>query len=215
MDHEKGRRTVTAPTIHPVTQGEAEWMKLRIGRVTASEAHNLLTPEFEIRKGEMPKTYLYSKIAEAWRGTPLPGFSSWATEQGQELEAEARAWFCLEYEHLKIRNVGFIEGEDGRCGCSPDALIDDDSGLELKAPEPTNHVRWLIEGGLPKAHAVQVHFSMFVSQRPTWRFVSYRRHFPAHVVRVERSAKIEERISDALAAFYAAFDGAMGRMRNA
>lgn len=201
--------------IHDIPQGEAEWFTLRIGKVTASEAHNLLTPKFKIKTGDGPTTYLYTKVAEGFRKRPLGGFtSSWATEQGQEMEDEARRWVCFEFEH-KVRDVGFIEHDDGRCGCSPDALLDDDGGLELKAPQPTNHVRYLLDGELPEDYTAQVHFSMYVTGRPWWKFVSYHRGFPPFVLTVQRDEKICATIAEALAAFYKRYDEAMARLREA
>lgn len=194
-------------------QGEAEWATVRLGKVTASEADNLLTPEFKIRTGEMPKTYLARKLAEAVLQRPLEGFSSFETENGQLLEQEARSWFAFEFTGTKVRNVGFIEHDDGRCGCSPDALLDEDNGLELKAPQPTNHVKYLLDGTLPKDYAVQVHFSMYVTGRPKWTFVSYRRKFRPFVLTVKRDEEIMRKIGECLAAFYAEFDKAMLKLK--
>lgn len=199
--------------IHNIPQGEAEWALLRLGKVTASEADNLLTPTLEPRKGEMPKTYLATKLAESWRGEPLPGFSSWATEQGQLLEDEARRWYAFEFDSERIQNVGFIEHDDGRCGCSPDALIGDDCGLELKCPEAHTHVKYLLAGELPKEYAPQVHFSLYVTGRPRWKFVSYRRKFPALVLTVERDERIIKVIETALRNFYMAFDASMADLK--
>lgn len=192
-------------------QGEHEWLQARVGKVTASEADQLLTPEFEQRKGEMPKTYLARKLAEKILNRPLEGFSSFETEQGQILEMEARSWFAFEFSH-KVRQPGFIEHDDGRCGCSPDALLDDDGGLELKAPQPTNHVRYVLDGTLPKDYAVQVHFSMFATGRKWWKFVSYRRRFQPLVLTVERDEAIMAKIAKALSDFYARFDAALERL---
>lgn len=201
------------PKIHPIDQGSAEWLQMRVGKVTASELDNLVTPEFSIRKGEMPHGYLCSKLAEAWRGTALPGFSSHATEQGQILEDEARKWYAFTFDAEKIQNVGFVEHDDGRCGCSPDALLDDDGGLELKCPEPQTHVKYLLGGELPKIYAAQVHMSLYVTGRAWWRFVSYRRGFPAFVLRVDRDEAIIAKIAAALGAFYSAFDAGMKTLR--
>lgn len=199
--------------IHDVAQGEAEWAILRLGKVTASECDQILTPELKERTGEMPKTYLAKKVAEAWRGQPLPGFTAFATEQGQMLEDEARSWYAFAFDSEKIKNVGFIEHDDGRCGCSPDALLNDDSGLELKCPEPHTHVKYLLSGELPKDYACQVNFSLYVSGRPRWKFVSYRRKFPALIVTVERDESIMAKIQAALTKFYTAFDEAMARLK--
>lgn len=194
-------------------QGEQEWLQARVGKVTASEADQILTPEFKIRSGEMPKTYLARKLAEAVLQRPLEGFSSWDTEQGQLLEDEARHWFAVFGPPHKLRNVGFIEHDDGRCGCSPDSLLDEDGGLELKAPQPTNHVKYLLDGTLPKGYAVQVHFSMYVTGRKWWKFCSYRRKFRPFVLTVKRDEAIIDKIGDALAKFYASFDEAFAKLK--
>lgn len=198
--------------VHECTQGEQEWSHLRVGKVTASEAGNLLTPEFAIRTGEMPKTYLATKAAETILKRPLDGFSSWQTEEGEMMEMEARRWFAFEHGH-KVRQVGFIDHDDGRCGCSPDALLDDDGGLEIKAPQPTNHVKYLLDGKLPKDYAVQVHFSLYVTGKPWWKFVSYRRRFRPFVLTIQRDEEIIGKIEAALVKFYGDLDAALERLQ--
>lgn len=192
-------------------QGEQEWLTARLGKVTASEADKILTPEFAIRTGETPKTYLAQKLAERILNRPLEGFSTFETEQGEILEMEARRWFKFEHNH-KVREVGFIDHDDGRCGCSPDALLDDDGGLEIKAPQPTNHVKYLLDGKLPKDYVVQVHFSLYVTGRKYWKFVSYRRRFTPFVLTIERDERIMKQIAMALQKFYADFDAALDRL---
>ena len=202
------------PKIHDIAQGELDWLTLRVGRVTASDFDRIVTPEFKARDGATPYTYLCEKIAEAYKGKPMAGISTWETEQGQLLEDEARGWYAMEYDDVKIRNVGFVEHDNGRCGCSPDALLGEDGGLEIKCPQPTNHVRYLLDGILPKDYAPQVHFSIYVTGAKWWRFVSYHRGYPAFVLRVERDETIMAKIDAALAAFYVRYDAAMETLRN-
>lgn len=189
-----------------IHQGELAWFKLRLGKVTASELGNLVTPKFEIRTGETPKSYLYQKLAEKLSGSPAEGFSTFATEQGQMLEDEARKMVAFEL-GLKMRNVAFIETDDGRAGCSPDALIGDDGGLEIKCPQPKNHMRYLVEGVLPADYAAQVHGSLYVTGRQYWMFASYSRKLPPFIIRVERDEVICSKIATALSGFYELFDG--------
>lgn len=198
--------------IHDVIQGEAEWVALRLGKVTASEMGNLITPEWKIRTGEMPRTYLCEKLAEAWRKQPLPGFSAWSTEQGELLEAEAWSWYALEYDE-EIKRVGFCETDDSKAGCSPDGLLGSEGGIEIKCPGAVNHVKWLLAGELPKDHAVQVHASLYVTGRAWWRFLSYHRGFPKLVVTVKPEPSIMQKIKAALDGFYYAFDEAMTRLK--
>ena len=131
------------------------WAKLHFGIPTASGLDNLLTPEFELRKGELPKTYVYKKVAEKLQGRPLIDLSasSFMLEQGMIVEEEARPWYALEYDK-HIKQVGFITTDDGRFGCSPDGLImadgntrsDYDCGLEIKSPAAHTHVKYLVNG---------------------------------------------------------------------
>lgn len=196
------------PKIHMCAQGDLEWTRLRLGRPTASEFDALLTPEFKSRTGEGVRTYLAEKVAEKWLGHALPGFSSYSTEQGQLLEHEALSWFAFDHD-CTPRQVGFVESADGRCGCSPDALIGDDGGLEIKCPEAHTHTAYLLDGTLPKKYAAQVHGSLYVTGRKSWTFLSYRRGFPKLVLTIERDEEIMSKIAAALAPFYTAFDKAI------
>ncbi len=194
-------------------QGELSWFQARLGKVTASEADALLTPEFKVRTGAMPHTYLCQKLGEAMTGTPPDGFATYATDQGQLLELDARRWYRFAFDE-PLKDAGFIEHDDGRSGCSPDAIIGDNSGLEIKAPRNTNHVRYLLDGVLPNDYKVQVHFSMYVTGFKSWRFVSYNSKLPKFVLTVERDEEICAQIQAALTKFYAAYDEGMSRLRN-
>lgn len=199
--------------IHNLDQNSLEWLKVRAGKVTASGADALLTPLFKVKEGKGPFTYLCEKVAEGF-GEILPQFSSWETEHGQILEDEARKWYAFEFNE-KLNDAGFCESDDGRCGCSPDSLIGEDGGLELKCPQGTNHVRYLLDGVLPEDYAVQVHFSMFVTGRPWWKFVAYHRSFPPFVLTVQRDESKCAKIAEALAGFYERYDAAMLKLKQA
>lgn len=204
---------MNAPVIHAeFDQLTDKWLAMHVGRPTASEFHQFMTPTFEVRKGEMFHSFVARKVAEKWRGKPLSGFSTFATEQGMLREDEALPWLMLEYDQ-EIRRVGFVEGADGRCGCSPDGLIEPDGGVEIKCPNPDTHVRYLLAGEVPKDHLCQVHGSLYVTGRKWWQFVSYAIKFPKLVVTVERDEAIMEKIAVALDAFYHAFDAALERLK--
>jgi hypothetical protein len=199
--------------IHDVEQGSDAWLRLRMGKVTASELGNLISPTWEIRTGDMPKSYLAAKVGEAFEGTPDIEGGSWETEQGQLMEMESRKWYAFSSGD-RVKQVGFIEGDDGRCGCSPDGLIGEDGGLELKCPQRKAHTGYILNGVLPKEYAVQVHANMYVTGRKWWRFVSYRRK-SKFVLTVERDEEKCAIIAKALAAFYKRYDEAMHKQREA
>lgn len=192
-------------------QGSEDWAIARSGIPTASEFSNLVTPEFEIRKGQMPTTYLAEKVAEAWQGGPLLKFNTVDMDLGRLLEGEAIPWFEIAFEK-KIERVGLCTTDDGRIGCSPDGLIGEDSGIEIKCPRVDTQVGYLLDGGVPKAYAAQVQGAMFVTGRPQWTFMSYCRHFPVLVLKVERDEAAQEAIAEALELFLSRFDRAMARL---
>lgn len=193
-----------------VQQGSVEWGMARAGIPTASEFDNLVTPEFKVRTGEMPRTYLAKKLAEKWQGAPLVTNNTFDMDVGTILEGESIPWFELET-GLQVQRVGFITTDDGRIGCSPDGLLLD-SGIECKCPRIETHVKYLMSGELPKEYAHQVHGSMFVTGYDSWRFLSYRRHLPPLLLTVERDEKIQAALTEALAGFLAAFDAGWARL---
>ncbi len=192
-------------------QNSLEWLAARAGIPTASEFDQLLNHKFEVRKGAMPQSYIAKKVAEAWSGSPSAGYMSIDMEAGHILEEEAKPWYALEYGQT-IDNVAFVTTDDGRVGCSPDGLLGDDGGIEIKAPLAHTHTRYLLDGTLPADYAAQVHGSMYVTGRPWWKFLSYRRHFPPLLLTIERDEKIQAAIGEALELFLMQFSQAMKRL---
>lgn len=198
--------------IHDVAQNSVEWMVARSGIVTASELDAIISPLWKPRDGEGRLTYQAEKLAEQWIGGPLPSVQGvFDMEQGKILEDEAKPFYTLTTGE-EITNVGFITSDDGMTGCSPDGLIGDDCGIEIKCPNLANHLRYLLENKLPKQYAAQVHGSMFVTGRTRWKFMSYRRNFPPLILTIERDEEIQGKISDALESFFEDFDVAMKKL---
>lgn len=193
--------------IHDCAQGTLEWLALRCGIVTASEADALISPLGKIRTGDGVQTYLCQKVAERWIQAPIETFDSWAMEAGKILEERARPWLALELDKhgLEIGQVGFITDDAETIGCSPDGLIYDEencvAGVEIKCPMAKTHVSYLINGGLPKAYVAQVQASLFVTKLPEWKFVSYHVAFPKLVLSIKPDPDFHEQLEDALLCF--------------
>ena len=205
-------RMAGAMKIHDnIQQQSLDWQILRSGKVTASEMDNLVTPLGKVKTGEGPKTYLMNKVAEAWRGGPLPTVEVWNMEQGQYLEEIARPAFTLET-GLDVRQVAFITGDDERVGCSPDGLIGDDCGLEIKCPHIQTHIRYLLDGVLPPDYVLQVQGSLFVTGFKKWMFFSFRRDLPPLILTVEPDEKIQKAIGEAVTAFLDNYEKALAKL---
>jgi len=184
---------------HDVTQGTAEWLAVRAGIPTASELDQLISPTGKLRTGDMPNTYLCRKLAERWTGYPLQSYSGGAMEQGSILEDEAIPWYEATH-RVDLQRPGFLTTDDGSFGCSPDAM-DREWGMEIKCPQPGNHVKWLLGGKCPDDHLLQCHGGMYVTHSDVWTFVSYCRGFPSLVVDVKRDEQMIDIIADAVSSF--------------
>ena len=75
------------------------------------------------------------------------------------------------------------------CHCSPDGLIGDDAGFEVKNPMSKTHVKYLLDGKLPTEYFCQVQFSLYVTERETWWFMSHYPGLKPLMIEVRRDEK--------------------------
>ena len=204
-----------------MAQGSTSWYSARLGVVTASEADALVSPTGKIRTGAGVDTYLYKKVAEKVLGWSAEQLEGYAVIQGKLIETIAIPWFEFEYS-LKVARPGFCASDDGRCGFSPDGILPDGSGLEIKSPQPPNQIRYLLENKIPEEYVVQIQYSLYVSKEPQWTFCSYSMTLPPLVIHVEPDPKIQDAIHAALYhpmnGFLSRFDAALATitaMKNA
>jgi predicted phage-related endonuclease len=196
---------------YSMPQGSAEWYAARLGVITASEADSLVSLTGKVRTGAGVDSYLHRKLAEkllGWSPDQLEGF---AVTQGKLIETICIPWFEFTFDK-KVSRLGFCTSDDGRTGFSPDGILDDGSGLEIKSPQGPNQIKYLLDNKVPDDYVVQIQHSLMVSGAPYWTFVSYSMTLPALVLRVERDERIQAALSDAIAAFNERFDAALATL---
>lgn len=197
--------------IHPAPQHSLEWLTARAGVITASEFSEIVDTKFEPRTGEMPKTLLARKLAEKWLGGPLPNYASIDMDIGTILEEEARPFVALET-GLDIQPVGLITSDDGKIGCSPDGIVGELGGVEIKCPRPETHIKYLLNGKVPNDYLAQVYGGLLVTERPWWKFASYSRHLPPLILHVEADEEIQDKLQEALDSFLSKLDAEFKRL---
>lgn len=200
--------------VREVQQKSWDWFKARAGKVTGSELKNLITDKLKIRSwaSEMPNSYLHRKVAEKWRGEALQSFGgNQQTDQGVIYEEQARNFFASLLE-ADIETVGGIESDDERLWCSPDGIIGESVGLEIKCPNADTQVGWLLVGGVPEEHVLQVQFSLWVSGFKQWQFLSWCKDFPHLAVTVEPNAELFSIMESAVTDFNARLDSAFAKL---
>lgn len=201
--------------VHTLEQRCLDWFRLHIGVPTASEFDSFVTLDLKVRDGELPKTYIARKSAEVYMGRPFVSGTEnvKAMEEGEILENEARPFAEMELER-DINVVGFCTTDDGMAGCSPDGLIGDDTGIEIKCPSLPVHTKYLLAGVVPPEYRIQVWFSLFVTGFPRWIFMSYRRSMPPLFITVERDEEKMNAISNAVSCFHDKLSAAVSKLRN-
>lgn len=175
-------------------QGTDEWRKARAGIPTASEFSTVLAKG----EGKTRRTYMLKLAGEILTGEPMESYSNVHMERGKVMEDEARDLYAFMQDADPTR-VGFIRNGDK--GCSPDSLIGDDGGLEIKTALPHIQIERILKDELPAEHKAQVQGSMWVSERNWWDFVSYWPNLPLLCVRVYRNDTYIENLAGEIARF--------------
>jgi predicted phage-related endonuclease len=93
------------------------------------------------------------------------------------------------------------EEDDWRLGASPDGLVGDDGGIEIKCPRAKTHLRTILADEVPAHYMAQVQSSLLVSGRKWWDFVSFVGGMPLYVKRVLPDPKWFDAITAACIAF--------------
>ena len=174
-----------------IDQRSEEWFAERAGKITASRMHDVMLPRerepFKSgpRKGQPrppPQAlvdYAHQLAAERLTGRPRKQVKAAALQWGQDVEPAAVAAYQAETGVI-VTLCGFVQhSAHDFIGASPDFLVDDDGGGEIKSPESSEvHLETLLVG-LPPEHIEQIQGGLWVTGRQWWDFVSYHPDFPA------------------------------------
>lgn len=191
-------------------QGTPEWFAARAGLVTASEFQTLLMSGRSGGESKTRLTYMRKLAGEIITGEPAESFTNVHMERGKVMEDEARDLYAFMTD-CDPERVGFIV--NGRCGASPDSLIGDDGGLEIKTKLPHLQIELLEKGEVPNEHIAQVQGGMWVAEREWWDFVSYWPKLPLFVKRVYRDEAFMKKLSVAVDQFNEELDALVSRIR--
>lgn len=149
-------------------QGSRDWFSSRLGKVSASSMHKIITPTG--RESTQYSKYMDQLIAEVMTGRSAETFQgNKHTERGKELEAEAADYYAF-LRGVDPVKVGFCLTDDETLGCSPDRLIGDDGLLEIKVPAPETAVEYMRQevdgkGKLEQEYRPQTQSQLLVTGR--------------------------------------------------
>ena len=171
-----------------LTQGTDEWIRVRLGKLSASKAQTIAT------NGKGLDTLIFEKVAEILTNKPLDSYKNEAMENGSQTEDEARQIYELQTGN-KVEQVGFVELSE-YIGCSPDGLVGDDGLVEIKCPTPKVFTEYLYSGKVDTKYYAQMQMQMYVTDRKWCDYVVYHPDFqtPCVIKRIDRDEKMIEKI---------------------
>jgi hypothetical protein len=180
-------------------QGSDEWISARLGIPSASMYGKIITTQG--KWSTQADTYINQLVAEKLTGEQTPFYQNEHMARGTELEPDARKMYEF-IKDVEVQEVGFCLHDTLEAGASPDGLIGEDGGLEIKCPAPATHVEYLRGGKLPSKYKQQVMGCLWITGREWWDFMSYHPSMKPLIVRVERDedyiAELEACVSQAV-----------------
>ena len=188
---------------HDCEPGSAEWLQLRLGKPTASQAHRIITPTG--KPSGSWDGYLHELIAERLLGTSIGPDATDFMQRGSLLEAEAVKFYEFTADVDTVPG-GFVTTDNGKAGCSPDRLVLADGapvrGVEVKCPKASTHVGYMLtHGAVAKEHGLQVQFSLWVTGLETWDLLSYNPELPEALMRITRNEPLIKLIESSTRSF--------------
>lgn len=191
-------------------QRSREWFDDRRGKITASEV-DCVKNGWLVRgknKGERSADamrYMIELAGERITGKDSEYFVTKAMRDGTKREPEA----IINYEFEKgvdVTPCGFFNHPVmSFSGASPDGLVGEDGGIEVKCPVLNTFLTWKLNGTVPEEHLAQIHWGMACTGRKWWDFVAYHPDMPhglnLMIVRVDRDEELIKQYESAVMEF--------------
>lgn len=181
-------------------QGSGAWLKLKLGVISGSCASQLVA-----KKGtETRLTYLADLVAQVCTGV-IEEQSFKQMEWGKQNEDAARSTY--EFSTGKVlTQVPFVFKDDSfREGCSPDSLVENERGLEIKCPWDTaNYIKFFVSEKIKPEWDWQNQFNLRVTGADEWDFVQYdprMKSKPMKILTVKKDPEKQKILDDAVPAF--------------
>jgi putative phage-type endonuclease len=199
-------------------QRTTEWHDARRGKVTASKVFDVIN---RTKKGEFyasRETYKNSLIAAIVTGETTVTYESEAMRWGTEKEEEARNEYAKTV-FEKVTEVGFIDHPRiSGAGASPDGYVGADGLIEIKAPNTTTFIEYILSDKVPDNYIAQMQWQMACTGRLWCDFVAYDPRMPddirMFIKRVERDDLYISTMEEMVVAFIKEINETVEKIKN-
>lgn len=192
-------------------QGSHEWLQIKLGVVSASNISAALAkPGTETRL-----TYLAELVGQVCT-SQIEEFNSKEMDWGKMNEAGARAGYEFQT-GLVVQPVTFVFKDDTfRVGCSPDGIVTDKKGVEIKCPYKTaNFIKFACAEKIKPEWYHQVQACIWILDSGEWDFGQNDPRMqvsPLKFVTIERDAEVMKRLDDEIPKFLEDMDKMLAQM---
>ena len=177
-------------------QGSDEWLAARRGIITASVVGQLITPQTtRAASNDKSRALIAQLAAERITGRSESVFVNADMERGNLHEPHARDAYA-QHHGVHVEQVGFMLRDDWgiRLGASPDGLVGNEGGIEIKCPRAKTHIQTILSDAVPAYNMAQVQATLLVTGREWWDFVSFCAGLPMFTKRVVLDPKWRDAI---------------------
>lgn len=195
---------------YDLIQQSPEWYAARSGILTASDMAKIITAKkLEYAENQTARDHLNELLAQRITGYVEPHFRSDHMLRGLDDEKEAKDIY--EKHYGQVKECGFVTNarHGFTIGCSPDGLVGDEGGLQVKSRLAKFQIETIIAGVMPDEFRIQVQTELLVTERKWWDFVSYSGGLHMLSLCIYPDAEVQEAIVTCATEFYAR----MGKMK--
>lgn len=182
-----------------VPQGSSAWLSARSGLITASRIKDVTNFLKNGTEGAGRKRYKRELALERLTGMAATHYVTPAMEHGTAYEPIARSAYEL-HRDVMVRTVGLVlHPALDFTAASPDGIVGEDGGIEIKSPQVDTMVEWIRAGNVvPEDHQEQCLWVMECCDLEWIDFVAAHPRFKPLIVRMEhdevRQSEIREQV---------------------
>ena len=184
-------------------QRTPEWFQARVGKVTASRIHDVMTTLADPKK-EATSRRNYRRELALERLTNIPqesGYMSFAMQQGIEKEAQARDAYAFA-KGIDIEEIGFVKHPAiEHAGASPDGLVGNDGLVEIKCPEANAMFEMLTRAPLDQKYIYQAQWQLACTHLQWVDVAFYREGCPLEIVHLIYDTMLIDQLEGAVLKF--------------
>lgn len=200
------------PRFLSVDPNSPEWLKCRIGLITASRLKDVMDYTAKGEPTAKRKGYLMELVAERLTGRATEHYVSPEMQFGLDYEPMARAAYEVALD-VMVDHPGFaLHPTFDFSGASPDAICGTDGGLEIKVPKTETYIGWRMADVIPKEHVPQMVWNMVCCECKYWDFMAFDPRLPEGMRSFWKRLEWDQELVDKYTAEVVKFEGEINQI---